>query len=67
MSLVARVTPLVKGSRRSADHDDLDWLNQGLVDGHEEPLQLVLEERPHDGPANFSNIALKLSRPMFIT
>jgi len=32
-----------------------------------EALELVLEEHPHDGRANFSNIALKLSRPMFIT
>jgi len=43
---------VVKGSRGSANHDDLDGLSQRLVDGFEEPLELVLEERPHDGLAN---------------
>ena len=42
-------------------------MRQGLVDGFEEPLELVLEERPHYGLANFSNMALKLARPMFMT
>jgi len=49
---------VVKGGRRSANHYELDLLHQRLVDGFEEPLELVLDERPHDGRANFSNMAL---------
>jgi hypothetical protein len=57
---------IVKGGRRSADHDDRDGLGEGGVDCLEEPLELVPEEGPHHGQANFSNIDRKLSTPMFM-
>ncbi len=58
---------VVESGCRASDHDDLDGSGQGAINGFEKLHELCSEERLHEDRANFSNMALKLSRPMFMT